>query len=307
MRSTDEIVLASIGDLHLTLDPPTFRSDEKNWLECQAKYLGQVKDVVATYSVPLVCTGDIFDDGWREKKCSPELINFVIKHLPTCYAVAGNHDLPHHRVDQIERSAYWTLVEAGVVKHLHQPFPHETQNGLHLWGASWGEEIKKPKSSKYDNILVCHKYVWNEGAAFPGVPKEDHWSYVPLAGYTAATFGDNHRPFLINDNFAGCSFLNGGTFMRRRADEIDVNPFVGLLTKDGIWRKHYIDVSADKYLVKQEGQTASAKADYADLFKMLNELGEASLDYIETVKLIMKKHKADESVRDIISKVLGEL
>ena len=46
------------------------------------------------------------------------LISFAIRELPSCYAIPGQHDLPNHSYTDIQRSAYWVLVEAGIIKKI---------------------------------------------------------------------------------------------------------------------------------------------------------------------------------------------
>ena len=175
-----------------------------------------------------------------------------------------------------------------------------------LYGASWGQPIPElPTHSRVDkHVLVCHKYVWLDGHAFPGVKEEDHVRNLNVGGFDAAVFGDNHKPFTYRTD--GCNVLNGGAFMRRRADEATHRPFVGLLTATCEWRKHYLDISQDRTLdpaaaVKDNGDEFSLQG----FMQMLNELGDSALDFQEAVKQIMDRRGVPADVRKIILKCMG--
>ena len=100
------VIAVCCSDIHLSHRPPKLREAEPNWYAAQARVLSQVRAVVETHKCPLIVAGDVFDEGWRAHKCPPELVNFAIRHLPVCYAVPGQHDLPHHRYADVDKSAY---------------------------------------------------------------------------------------------------------------------------------------------------------------------------------------------------------
>jgi hypothetical protein len=60
---------------------------------------------------PIVYVGDI----WDHYRQPPEAINWAIRELPKGYAIPGQHDLRHHNYEDIKKTAYWTLMEAGVI------------------------------------------------------------------------------------------------------------------------------------------------------------------------------------------------
>lgn len=227
-----EVVLIVASDLHLTLTPPPARGETQGeWLDRQAFYLNQLRLLKLRHGCPLAVAGDIFDDGWRPKHCPPELTNFAIKHLPECYAVPGQHDLPHHNYDDIQKSAYWTLVEAGKVIDLNPRDVGETDKGVFLYGFPWGKEITPLEGKRSGlRVAVVHAYVWaNADTSYPGAPADKKATVLgeKLKGYDASFFGDNHKGFKVGN------LINCGAFQRRRADEKDYQPHVGLLYADG--------------------------------------------------------------------------
>ena len=91
------------SDIHLCHTRPTSRSAEPDWYEAMARRLHQVDEIASYQQVPVLCAGDVFD-RWNSP---PELINFAIKNMPPMWAVPGQHDLPHHRLDEVHRSGLW--------------------------------------------------------------------------------------------------------------------------------------------------------------------------------------------------------
>ena len=296
VRATDaDVKCIVLSDIHLTLRPPVARSAEPNWLTAQARPLHQVHDIAAGYAAsgyaaagvnetPIVVAGDIFDH-WHT---SPELINWAIRNMPRCYAIPGQHDMPLHNYADIHKSAFWTLVEAGVVT-LIPPYPSylELPNGVVLHGFPWGVpvvplEVKDP--AKY-HLAVIHAYIWRPDACYPDAPVEQElgaWHGV-LRGYNAAVFGDNHKGF---DAISGeCYVMNCGGLQRRKSDEVAYRPAVGLVTARGIAR-HFLDCSADLFIADAAPTTTAAgqAIDLSSFVTGLSELGDTALDYCEAVR-----------------------
>lgn len=312
MRKPDSrFVLAALGDLHLSERPPLARSGEKDWPAVQAGYLSQVEKILAYYgNPPLVIAGDVFDDGWRPGRCSPALINFAIQHLPVAYAIPGQHDLPHHRYADIRRSAYWTLVEAGKIVNLEPDKPRLCRNGVVLHGFPWGFPVR-PLPEKYTNglnVAVVHEYVYND-EGYPDAPKEQFVTgYIPkFRGYDAAVVGDNHKPWRLV--VGQCRVRNGGTFIRRKADEVDYRPSVGLLDSDGYWSTHYLDTSADEFshILNVDGQYKHRFADAGELVEALEGMGEVDPDFADACRRYMEVNATPEPVRDRVTKLLETL
>jgi DNA repair exonuclease SbcCD nuclease subunit len=116
MRAADPnpVIAILCSDIHLSERAPIARAVGQDWFTVQKRYLDQLRELKEKHNAILIVAGDVFD-YW---KSSPELINFAIVHMPECYAVPGQHDLPNHNYNDLHKSAYWTLVEAKIIKHL---------------------------------------------------------------------------------------------------------------------------------------------------------------------------------------------
>lgn len=225
-----KVIAVLCSDIHLSQAPPIARAGEV-WYEAMAASVGQLVAIKETYDAPVICAGDVFDK-W---KSPPELINFALEHLPEMWAIPGQHDLPYHSYEDIHKSAFHTLVEAGKLRLLPKGGATQIQPGLIAHSFPWGEAVTPCPTSDHKavNLAVVHAYIWTSGNEYHGAPvtKTVGAFKKALKGYDAAVFGDNHKGFLAK---AGkCNVANTGGFMRRTADQANYQPFVALLHDDG--------------------------------------------------------------------------
>ena len=92
------------ADWHIRATRPRCRVDN-DWLETQRKALRQVLEISLDKGVPIMVVGDIFHSN---SDTSFECISMVQK-LADCagglYILAGNHDLPYHNSENLDKSA----------------------------------------------------------------------------------------------------------------------------------------------------------------------------------------------------------
>lgn len=291
-----------VADLHLQAKPPVCRSAEPDWFEAMARPLKELQGLVDEYKVPVLYAGDIFD-RWDAR---PEVVNFALTHLPPGYAVPGQHDLPNHSYDEIKRSAYWTLVEAE--RLINIPIDDHiviASAGLVVYGFPWGYPPRplseEQAACKLLSIALIHRFIYTKTTGYPGAPPE---ARVPaykaaLAGYDAAVFGDNHKGFIQPGNPTIC---NCGGFMRRKVDERDYRPGVGLLHTDGTVTRHYFDTSEDAFAEISEAEEAVAKVlDMSAFVDGLRGLeSDDALDFIAAMERFIRENDVPQRVAEIM-------
>jgi hypothetical protein len=285
------------------------------------RYLGEVTSLCKRHDVPLIVAGDVFHK-WNSPA---ELINFAIKQLSgvLVYAVPGQHDLPFHRYEDVKRSAYWTLVESEAVQNLKPDMvTYVPQMSLALFPFPWGHPVKSlPKmlTKGFVHLAVIHSYIWDqESNSYKGASEEKkaHHYRDKLKGYDAAVFGDNHRGFQFHFKYAKfrpidgdrsvhsgshfCHVMNCGTFIRRRSDEINYKPRVGILHRDGTIEAHHLNTSEDRFLDDKEigkiAVTGLLKA--GEFIRDLSNLeGEGGLDFADRLLRWMDDEKVRAEVR----------
>jgi hypothetical protein len=165
-----------------------------------ARPLVQLRALAEKLKVPIVCAGDLFHK-WNSP---PELINFAIKHLPKMYCIPGQHDLPLHSYADIRKSAYWTLVEAGVITDIPGGgFLDVPEHRLRLFGFPWGFPVTpcEDRREGWFHLAVVHAYCWSATTGYPGAAPEHHarHHFKSLEGYDGGVYGDNHKGALYNE------------------------------------------------------------------------------------------------------------
>ncbi len=294
------------GDWHLWDKPPIARDVEADWIAVQAGYLRQVKALQQRHNMaPLFVAGDLFD-RWH---ASCHLANLVIEMLDgmQVFAIPGNHDLPHHNYRDIQRSAYWTLNEAGAIKNL-------TPGGTHSVGQvtvspfPHGFAVTPPNSAGNGltiQVALIHDYLWVEGKGHPGAAEGKRaaaWARR-LKGYDVAVFGDNHKgPFLVA-NPGHCTLYNCGTLIRRHSDEKDNKPGIGLLHSDGSVSRHLLDTKADRFRAIEEEVARAEEALAMDLSEFIAELNVADGERVDFARTVVKWCKGND-VPDMVRTVL---
>lgn len=302
-KSQSPVLAILLSDVHLSLKPPLARSDEPNWFDAMGRVLQEVKNLAGRHKAIVLCAGDIFDK-WSSP---PELINWALEHFPECYAIPGNHDLPSHRPDLAHRSAYGTLVRAGLVKELG-PEPTITSE-LTLYGSPFGGPVPHaPKEASLSlRVLLTHQYLWVPGRTYYGAPKEARLGRVAreFRGFDVVVVGDNHLGF-TRVLKSGTRVINCGTLFRRKTSEIRYRPSVGLLHRNGEVSVHYLDTSQDRIT---KGITEEQERGDEGVAEFVDELGKvevSSLSFADNMRKAMDRAKVSDETRRTIMEAMGD-
>lgn len=270
-----------VSDLHFSHNPPVSRSTEKDWYKAQDRNLSQLWDLQGVHNASIFCCGDIF-----HKALSPnELVNFLLSRLPTMYAIAGNHDLPYHSYEDIRKSAFWTLVEAGRVKLIEPNMPMSV-GSLLIQGFPYGYDIVPAEKSNglMLNVAMVHAYCWKEGKGYYKASESSHVDRLKkkLKGYDVVFFGDNHQAF--RKKYEDVTIINIGGFQRRHSDEYDHEPSAWLLKTSGKVVRHRFDVSKDVFADCDAEKLETALNGMKEFISELEETQGARFDFSEAVK-----------------------
>src|SRR5690606_2165772 len=61
----DKVRALLVADIHLSHRPPIARAAEPDWYAAMERQLFQLRYLSDHYRAPVICAGDVFDDGWR--------------------------------------------------------------------------------------------------------------------------------------------------------------------------------------------------------------------------------------------------
>ena len=300
------VIAILCADIHLSLNPPIWRSAEPDWFEAMKRPLDELKFLQQKFECPIICAGDVYD-RWNSP---PELINFAFDNLPKMYAIPGQHDLPLHKYEDIKKSAYLSLVNADVIQNI-LPDCFVRKELLVLHGFPFGFPITALIDKQQGNkepaihIAIVHEYRCIKGKSFLQAPYESYFNTneVNLSGYDIIVYGDNHKGFKTKIN-VNSTIFNCGTLMQRKSDEIDYKPQVGLLFKSGKVEPYYLDTSKDKHLEIQNLPDTETSPNMKAFIKELEKLGDSDLDFYDAMKQYLKKNRVEETVCNIILKAM---
>ena len=296
-----------VADIHLQARPPVARSAEEDWFAAMERPLREIANLAGHHRCPIFYAGDIFD-RWN---AGPEIIHFALRYLPPGYAVPGQHDLPNHNYDEMHRSAYGVLVETGHLKTVPPGVRVLVNGSLAVTGFQWGYQpvpLVATDTPATHEIALIHKFVWIKGCGYPGASDETFLSTKNLRGYTVAVYGDNHKGFLVKPKTEKDPWvINCGGFMRRKTDERDYKPGIGLLMEDGTVTRHYLCTEADKFTVLTAAEEAVAQtlnmSEFVDELKALG--GGDALNFEATMKRFMDQNNTPPDVREVIMEAMG--
>jgi len=286
-----------VSDVHLSHKAPSLRVDEPDWYGAMDMALRELYHFQKELGKPpIIYAGDIFDH-W---KSPPELINFALQTLPPGFAIPGQHDLPNHSYEEIEKSAYWTLVEGGVIKTIEPGVPAITER-LTLHGFPWGY-LPTPchrDSMASRHIAVIHEYCWTGKHKYLTAPPENEASSFDLTGYDYAVFGDNHIGFVQGN------ICNTGGFMRRHKPDMNREPFVGVLdSKLGI-RRHLLTTCDDIYSLTDDDVEETGVVDLGEFTDGLLALRNSKeLDFSTLIRRYCREHEISSLVDNVIQSAI---
>lgn len=167
---------------------------------------------------PVFVAGDVFHRHNEPIGFVNEVVNWFTG-VNDWYAIPGNHDLPHHRYEDLRRSAYWSLVKMTNVQTLSPGRSYEF-GSYAVTGWPYGIRPRPPRSGNtlMTQIALIHDFCYTT-VPFPGVDPEKHadkWA-ARLAGYDLCFFGDNHDSFshLTDDT----EIVNVGNALNRTRTE----------------------------------------------------------------------------------------
>jgi hypothetical protein len=294
------------ADIHLSEFPPVARSAEPDWLAAQQRNLDEVRDLARSYgNIPIICAGDVFD-RWNS---SAAIINWALDHLPPMYAVHGQHDLPMHNQSDIRRSAYWTLVRAGVVTQI-EPSYRIPDGDMVLFGVPYGVDIKPiEKSGSAIHVGVIHSFVWQKGYSYIGAPADRHVSRRAdsLRGYDVAVFGDNHQGFVVQ--CGDTTVCNCGCTIPRKSTEQFQQPCVGVLYSNGEVKRHALDTSQDKWIDESHSVVVGIEKDQEEMIRFVDGLRDVhsnAVDFKTAVIRYLDKHPTRPEVKKLVQRIMEE-
>lgn len=218
------------ADFHLREPEKTPICRTDNFWETQWKKLEFIRELQRKHDCPVFHAGDLFDH-WKP---SPMLISYAIENLPKkFFTVLGNHDLPQHNMELLEKCGVHALLKAKT---------------LYLFdNCHFGQDpaVENFPSIEIQDrqILVWHIYTY-QTKTWPGNPAPRAAKLLrKYPEYDLILTGDNHQAFI--EEHEGRLLVNPGSIFRMDADQIDFRPRVYLYyAEDNAVKPVYLPIEA---------------------------------------------------------------
>lgn len=313
-----------MSDMHLRASRPQNRVDD--YLEAQNRKLDFIIDQYHKYDCECILqAGDLFD--------SPKAAHATVASLlgkmtggsqydrdPRIYGgkvcmlgVLGQHDVYMHSLASYPRTPTYVLKSASVYdKCGSEPFqygPASHKNRVHIYGASWGEDIPRIQDPEATNVLVAHKMV-GDRRLFEGHKLSSDKRFARIhSQYDLILLGDFHYTFYHEVD--GTHVLNTGCMMRTALTEEYWNHIPHCVVWDSNDnRLKWIPIPCDPpekvFGVDEPGK----ESDDSRLLDLVDKLREGTFTKVSFKDMLMKACKerdVSDRVREKIDAAMEEV
>lgn len=204
-----KVSFAVIGDCHLNISSPASRVDD--WADTCLSKLASIRTELVRRNIN---TAIQLGDFWHSNNQPPWLINRVCAELSkwreagiSLYAIVGNHELAHERIENLDRNPLQILFTTGLVKHLR----HLHLDFVDVFGYDYPQAINSaPQCSRY-SVAVAHRLYESSLTDFSLTSKN-----LTHLGYDLYILGHDHQRYDLVK--VGKSYLlRPGSLMRTSA------------------------------------------------------------------------------------------
>lgn len=278
------------ADWHIRNTKPRCRVDE-DWIKTQQKALNQIAQICDDRKLPLMVVGDIFHSN---SDTSFECINMVQKladRIGGIYILAGNHDLPYHSSENIDKSAIGVLLQSENVFKIED----------------YSDEFSAPNFDEERNPMP---YMFIHTLTIPSKDKPDFIQCETpeslLEKYPTAKWiftGDYHRNFVYEED--GRYVINSGCLIRQVSDmkdyqcgvyfvdtEKEIIEFIPIIDNE--------ELVNDEYIIRENEREERIES----FVNKLKDVESVSLDFIDNVEKALLINKIDEKLKDCVKELL---
>ena len=278
------------ADWHIRSTRPRCRIDE-DWIKTQQKALNQIAEICENKNAPLMVVGDIFNSN---SDTSFECINMVQKladYIGGIYILAGNHDLPYHSSENIDKSAIGVLLQSENVFKIED----------------YSDDFSAPNFDEERNSMP---YMFIHTLTIPSKDKPDFIQCETpeslLKKYPTAKWiftGDYHKNFVYEKD--GRYVINSGCLIRQVSDMKDYQCGVYFVDTD----KEVIEFISiiddeelvnDEYIIRQDEREERIE----NFVNKLKDVESVSLDFIDNVEKALLVNKIDEKLKHCIKELI---
>jgi DNA repair exonuclease SbcCD nuclease subunit len=278
-----DLILTS--DWHLREDTPvcwTGDFQEEQWVS-----VAFIAALQKRYDCPVVHAGDLFHH-WKP---SPWLLSKAIIFLPEkFYTIYGQHDLPQHNWELLEKSGIHTLDLAGRITV--------------CFGTHWGHEVATHCHSELPLNMMAWHHMTYILPPFPGATGGQAEGILrKYKQFDLIVTGDNHQSF--STSYQGRLLVNPGSLTRQTADQADFQPRVALWYADTNTIDWVNIPIQDNVITREHIEKVEERDARIDAFiSKLDTDFKAELSFEDNLEVFFQQNNIRDSVKEIIYRSL---
>ena len=298
-KKADAILAA---DIHLRPDIPVGRIDD--YFGAMERKIDFILALSKQHECPILVAGDLgnkpLNNGWPVW-----LLELIIKkfegHEIIC--IAGQHDLPNHRLDLWEKSGIGVLHAAGAIYTIFGPIV--VHGKFKIYPFNYGQEIQNPINiwkdlapSNLPMVAMTHQMVIENKPLWPGQEAPKGNSLLKkFPEFSIIHSGDNHLSFV--SEYENRKLINPGSMMRNTADQIDHKPRVYLWwAETNRIEPVYLPIEQDVISREHIKDTTERDNRFDALITRVKTDVEIQLKYEDNVVKYFKKFRTEKAVKD---------
>jgi len=225
MNNPDAILTS---DWHIRGDRPLCRTD--NYMDAQAEKLGFIFKLAHEYECPILVGGDFgHRPFWGDK-----LLNWFTDVLHgwniEIFVVAGQHDLPNHRLDKWNEGGLGNLHRNNWIKVIREDEIATLLKGVDIFSFPYSTRLEtrtEKSGERFKSVALAHQMViktpvdklWHEQKANSA---KKLLKQIPC--YDLIVTGDNHQSFAVE--YEGRWLVNPGSIMRMTSAQVTHQPSI---------------------------------------------------------------------------------
>ena len=285
---TEQVDAILTGDWHLRETKPKCRTDD--YWKAQEKKVNQITALSYEFGCPIIHSGDLFHH-WKP---SPYLLNWVVVRLKPYdfQTIIGNHDLPQHNLELIDKSGIQVLIKTNTIKLI---------NGVH-----WGMDLEPVINIDSKNMTVVHTMVWKGKEPWPGcTDPEINELFDIFPNHDLILTGHNHKPIVAKKGKR--LIVNPGSIMRMTADQIKHRPRVYLwnAVKNTV-KPFYLDTEDDVINRDHIDKIKDREKRTSNFLKKLKINYKHSLSFEANIETALQKTKIHKDTKQLIYELMED-
>lgn len=286
------------ADWHLREDLPICRSDI-DWFETQRSAVHFTFDYAKRIGAEVIIDGDIC----HRPHIHPSLIAMFLQEVSlfggNVYIIPGQHDLPYHSMEYVDRSSYGILKAA---MKLTTNLIDGSKLGLTIPFGMLEDRVYN-EASKF---LLLHQLTFASSQDMPpideGVLADDLLDRFPNVNWIC--LGDNHHHFHVKRGDR--HVINPGCLVRQSADLIDYTAGFYVLDTSSEESVEFVEVPdvgtvSNDHIVKEKERDDRIEAFVSSLEKGV----EMSLDFVSNMQA--KMSSLSPGARDVLDEMIDEI